>query len=75
MRTLLYLLFLVCLVLLLFVGAFAGFLKRYPGKMKRLRRARQLVARRQESSQGAEEVGSYPGSLVAPSWRSNRLCG
>ena len=28
-----------------------------------------------ESFQGAAEVSSYHGSLDAPSWRSNRLCG
>jgi hypothetical protein len=77
--------------------AFAGLLMGYPKKLKRLRDARQLVTRRQEShlgkpdittlpgnSRGADdqeplqaavEVSSFHGSLDAPSWRSNRLCG
>ena len=97
MRTMLYLLFLACLVPLVFFGAFAGLLMGYPKKLKRLQNARQLVTRRQESHlgkpdittlpgnyrgsddhesfQGAAEASSYHGSLDAPSWRSNRLCG
>ena len=97
MRTLLYLLFLACLVPLLFFGAFAGLLIGHPKKLKRLQDARQLVTRRQESHlgkpdittlpgnyresdnhesfQGAAEVSGYHGSLDAPSWVANRMCG
>jgi hypothetical protein len=97
MRTLLYLLFLTCLVPLLFFGAFAGLLMGYHKKSKRLQDARQSVTRRQESQlgkpdittlpdnyrgsddhetlQGAAEVSGDHGSLDAPSWLSNRLCG
>ena len=81
MRTLLYLLFLACLVPLLFFGAFAalltvlaivgvgwmvvfaGLLMGYPTKkLKRLRDARQLVTRRQESHLGKPDITTLPGN-------------
>jgi hypothetical protein len=41
---------------------FAGFLISYPKKLKRLRDARQLVTRRQESYLGEPEITTFPGS-------------
>jgi hypothetical protein len=60
MRTLLYLLFLACLIPLLFFGAFAGLLLSYPKKLKRSQDARPLVARRPESPLCQADITTGP---------------
>ena len=43
------------------MAVFAGLLMGYPKKLKRLRDARQLVTRRQESHTGKPEIATLPG--------------
>jgi hypothetical protein len=60
MRTLVYLLFLACLVPLLSFVAFTDLLIGYPKRLKRMHDARQSVSSRQESFLGTPDVPTLP---------------